>query len=218
MQPPASIDDLPYAHLLQPPQAERLRAQERYDTVHFDGLTLDEPGGAGARFLECVLSDCVVQGGTLRGAGFNEVWVTGGRFVAAGLAESDWQDSVVDSCVLAGVEAFGARLRRVVFRRCKLDSVNLRGALLRDVVFEDCLLREVDLAGGKLSGVRFPGSTLERLRLGRATLERTDLRDAVRLDLADGYDALRGATISTAQLLDIAPALAHALGITVADR
>lgn len=48
-----------------------------------------------------------------------------------------------------------------------------------------------------------------------AVLERVDLRGAVALDLADGHDSLRGAVIDTRQLLELAPALADALGITV---
>ncbi len=216
METPAGLADLPYADLLQP-HTGGLSPDERYDTVHFDGLELPEPDGSGATFLECALTDCVVTGGGLRGATFNDVWIHGTRFVGTGLAESGWQDAALDSCVLAGAEAFGLRARRVVFRRCKLDSVNLRTAQLREVRFEDCLLRDVDLAGARLSDVAFPGCTLEGLRLGRASLARVDLRDTAHLELADGYDALRGAIISTIQLLELAPALARELGITVSE-
>jgi uncharacterized protein YjbI with pentapeptide repeats len=142
----------------------------------------------------------------------------GDRFVGTSLAETNWLDSCADSCVLAGVEAFGAVLRRVVFRRCKFDSVNLRTVELRDVVFEDCVLRDVDFGAAKLTDVAFPGSSLERIRLGRAALKRADLRGTTALDLADGYYALRGAIIGTEQLMALAPALADALGITVLDR
>jgi hypothetical protein len=37
------------------------------------------------------------------------------------------------------------------------------------------------------------------------------------LGIEAGYDALRGAIIDSGQLVDLAPALAQALGITVAD-
>lgn len=59
---------------------------------------------------------------------------------------------------------------------------------------------------------------MEQARFGRAELKRTDLRGAVGIDLADGYESLRGAVISSGQLLDLAPALAQTLGITVKDR
>lgn len=214
---PQSLSELPYAQALEPFGGSGLGVEERYDTVHFDGLTLGEQDAGGAVFLECAITDTVLEGGSLRRARFNEVWLQGDRFVGASAAETNWMDVTADSCVLAGVEAFGAMLRRVVFRRCKFDSVNLRAARLHEVVFEDCVLRDVDLGGARLRDVSFPGTALERLRLGRAELDATDLRGATRLDLADGHDSLRGAVIGSAQLLDLAPALAAALGIVVRD-
>lgn len=217
MDTPASLSDLPYADLLQPHGDDALRSGERYDTVHFDGTAFGAAEALGARFLECALTDCAFTDGSLRGSGLTEVFVSGTRFVATSLAETEWQDATADSCVLAGVEAFGARVRRTVFRRCKFDSVNLRTAALRDVVFEDCVLRDADFGNAALTDVSFPGTALHRLRLGGATLTRTDLRGATVLDLADGHEALRGATITPAQLLDLAPALAASLGLRVAD-
>ena len=37
------------------------------------------------------------------------------------------------------------------------------------------------------------------------------------LGITGGHESLRGAVISTTQLVDLAPALAHSLGITVKD-
>ncbi|MFF7209901.1 pentapeptide repeat-containing protein [Streptomyces sp. NPDC008238] len=214
---PQSLSELPYAEVLEPFGESALGVEERYDTVHFDGLVLGEQEAGGAVFLECAVTDTVLEGGSLRRARFNEVWLQGARFVGTSAAETNWTDVTADSCVLAGVEAFGAVLRRVVFRRCKFDSVNLRAARLHEVVFEDCVLRDVDLGGARLKDVSFPGTALERLRIGRAELDAVDLRGATRLDLADGHDSLRGAVIGSAQLLDLAPALAGALGIVVRD-
>jgi uncharacterized protein YjbI with pentapeptide repeats len=215
---PDDLADLPYAHLLRP-HTGPLEVEGDYDTVHLDRL--DVPPGtraAGSRFLESAVTDCSFDGTDLRGARMNDLWASGTRLTGVSLAESTWLDSALVGCSLAGVEAFGAVLRRVVFRRCKLDSVNLRAARLDDVVFEDCVLRDVDLGGARLTGAAFPGSRLEQVRLGRAELKRTDLRGAVAIDLADGYDSLRGAVIGAHQLLDLAPALAQTLGITVRDR
>ncbi|MGA5820723.1 pentapeptide repeat-containing protein [Kitasatospora sp. NPDC094028] len=213
---PEQLADLPYADLLRP-HSGPLRADERYDTVHFDGGEHTDESGAGAAFLECAFTGVAFSGVKLRQARFNEAWVQAGRWVACDLSDSDWQDSAVTGGVLAGISAYGSALRRVVFRGCKLEAVNLRSAVLRDVVFEDCLLRDVDLGGAKLTGVSFPGSTLEEVRLRGATLSRVDLRGAARLDLPDGHEGLRGALISSTQLLDLAPQFAHALGIQVKD-
>jgi uncharacterized protein YjbI with pentapeptide repeats len=95
--------------------------------------------------------------------------------------------------------------------------VNARGAHLHDVAFVDCLLRDVDFGGAALTGVTFPGSRLEGVRCEKARMERVDLRDATALGIVAGHEALGGATITSAQLLDLAPAFAHALGVTVKD-
>ncbi|MFJ5926379.1 pentapeptide repeat-containing protein [Kitasatospora sp. NPDC092948] len=207
------LEDLPYAHLLQR-HTGPLRADVRYDTVHFDDLDLTGQLG-GATFLECAFTGVRAEDAKLRRAGFNEVWLHGGRLVGVDLAESEWQDAEIDSTVLAGISAYSSAIRRTVFRGCKLEAVNLRGATLRDVVFEDCLLRDVDLADAKLTDVTFPGSTLDDVRLRGATLKQVDLRRAASLSLPDGHLGLRGAIISTGQLLDLAPQFAQALGITV---
>ncbi|GLW71772.1 hypothetical protein Kpho02_40710 [Kitasatospora phosalacinea] len=209
------LEDLPYAHLLQR-HTGPLRPDGRYDTVHFDELALTGQFG-GAHFLECAFTGVRIEEAKLRRAAFNEVWVHGGRMVGVDLAESEWQDGEVDSTVLAGVSAYGSAVRRTVFRQCKLEAVNLRGAVLRDVVFEDCLLRDVDLSEARLTDVSFPGSTLEEVHLRGATLKNADLRTAARLGLPDAHLGLRGAIISTPQLLDLAPQFAHALGIAVKD-
>lgn len=215
---PDDLADLPYAEPLRP-HAGPLEVEGDYDTVHFDRIDFPARSRAtGSRFLESAVTDCSFAETDLRGARMNDLWASGSRLTGVSLAESNWLDSALIGCSLAGVEAFGSVLRRVVFRRCKLDSVNLRAARLHDVVFEDCVLRDVDLGEARLDGVAFPGSRLEQARLGRAELKRTDLRGAVGIDLADGYESLRGAVISSGQLLDLAPALAQTLGITVKDR
>lgn len=153
----------------------------------------------------------------LRQARLTEVLLERFRLVACELVESEWQDVTAVGGLLAGISAYGAQLRRVTLRQCKLESVNLRGAVLREVVFEDCQLRDVDFGGAKLTGVTFPGSSLEEVRFGGATLAKTDLRGASRLLLPDGHEGLRGALISSAQLIELAPQFAQALGVQVRD-
>ncbi|WP_069815641.1 pentapeptide repeat-containing protein [Streptomyces sp. TP-A0874] len=214
---PRELADLPYAEHLSPFRG-RLEREQGHDSRHFDGGRFEDADCGGSTFLECAFSSVTFTGGRFRRARFNDVWLHAVRWVGTDLVETDWLDAEVDSAALAGVQVFGARLRRVTFHNCKFDSVNVRGAHLRDVAFVDCLLRDVDLSGAVLTGVDFPGSTLERVRFGDARMAGVDLRDAAGLDIEAGHEALRGATISSAQLLDLAPVLAQALGIAVRDR
>jgi len=188
-----------------------------YDGMHFDQLTLDEPRAASSRFIECAVTGVTFQGGRMTKARFRDVWMRDVRLVATGLGETEWTDVTVAESVWAGAEAFGAELRRVTLRGCKLDSVNFRGTSFTDVVFDGCELRDVDFKDATLTRTSFPGSRLTRTDLSGVRMDGTDLRDA-ELGIIIGPDSLRGATISAAQLIHLAPVLAQTMGITVSDR
>lgn len=217
MSTPRELADLPYADHLRPFEG-RMEPERTYDTVHFDGGGFQDADGGGAGFVESAFTSVEFTGGSCRRARFNDVWLHTVRWAGTDLAETQWMDAETVSGAFAGVEAFSAVMRRVTFFNCKFDSVNIRAATLRDVRFVDCLLRDVDFGGAALTDVAFPGSVLEGVRLERARLERVDLRGAAGLGIAAGHDALGGAIVSGAQLLDLAPALAHVLGIEVGDR
>jgi uncharacterized protein YjbI with pentapeptide repeats len=142
------------------------------------------------------------------------VWLRDVRLTGVDLAETSWLDATVIGGVAAGVSAFGAQLRRVAFHGCKLDSVNFRGASLTEVSFDECLLRHVDFAGAKLTKTVFTRSRLVESDFTGVTLDRVDLRGA-ELGIIIGPDSLRGATITAAQLADVAPLIAENLGIVV---
>ncbi|MBZ4319595.1 pentapeptide repeat-containing protein [Streptomyces huiliensis] len=213
---PRELAELPYAHRLAPFTGAMERA-ESHEGVHFDGCVFEDAEGGRSLFSEAAFSSAVFERGSFRRSRFDDVWLHATRMVGTGLADTTWLDVEFTAGVLAGTEIHGAELRRVVFRQCKLDSVNLRAATLREVAFVDCLLRDVDFGGATLTDVHFPGSTLERARFDRATLAKVDLREATALGIAAGLGDLGGATISTPQLFDLAPALAQHVGLAVKD-
>lgn len=214
---PRRFGELPYAHRLEPFDGD-LERDGTYDSAHFDGTELEDVEGGGSGFTECAFSAATLTRGRYRRTRFDDVWLEGVRIVGADLAESGWMDCEFTSGLLAGLQAHGTQMRRVVFHNCKFDSVNLRASALRDVAFANCLLRDVDFAGATLTGVSFPGSTLDGVSLEKAKLAKVDLREAAGLRITSGVEALKGATISSLQLLELAPVLAQVLGITVDDR
>jgi uncharacterized protein YjbI with pentapeptide repeats len=209
------VADLPFAGALTL-HSGGLEPHGDYDGVHFDQLSFAEPQAASSQFIECAFTGVSVQGGRLAKARLRDVLLRDVRLIATGLGESHWTDVAVAESVAAGAEVFGAELRRVTFRRCKLDSVNFRGASLTEVTFADCELRDVDFAGATLARTAFPGSRLARTDFTGVHLEATDLRGA-ELGLIIGPDSLRGAIVSTGQLVYLAPILAETIGITVSD-
>jgi uncharacterized protein YjbI with pentapeptide repeats len=212
---PRELADLPFADALTP-HTGGLAAGEDYDTVHFDKDGFEDQEAASARFLECAFTGVTFQGGRLRRSRFVEPWLKDVRITLTDLAETQWTDATFTGAVIAGVQAFGARLDRVVFAGCKLDSVNFREAKLTGVTFTDCLLRDVDFAGAKLAKTAFTDCKLSGADFSRTSLDRVDLRGS-ELGLIVGPEPLRGAIISSGQLATIAPVLAEALGIVVDD-
>jgi uncharacterized protein YjbI with pentapeptide repeats len=207
------LAQLPWAASLQPFRGE-LRGHGEYDGEHLDRVTLDEPNGASARFIECAFTGVTMTGGELRRARLSDVWVQDSQFIATGLAETSWLDVTLAGTQIAGSEAFGSQLRRVTFRGCKIDSVNFREAELTDVAFEGCLLRSADFGSARLTRVSFADCRLDQADLSKVTLDQVDLRGA-ELGLIITPESLRGAIVTTAQLYALAPVIAETLGITV---
>jgi uncharacterized protein YjbI with pentapeptide repeats len=226
MKTPQSLDELAFYGSMSPLRGS-LEIDGDYDSVlisaeSLDGGIIEEAVLSGGRWVECAFSGVTLDSTTMRRCRMSDTWFGETRFVAADLAESTLVDAWLSGCVLAGVQAFSTLLRRVSFRNCKLDSVNFREATLTDVTFEDCVLRDPDFAGAKLTRVRFPGCALTGASFTKATCSSVDLRGAALGTAASpgisaGYDALRGATIDSPQLMTLAPLLAHHLGITVKD-
>ncbi|MCH0557460.1 MULTISPECIES: pentapeptide repeat-containing protein [Streptomyces] len=202
---------------LEPWPGGELEPDGDYDGLELRELDLSGQDGVGARFMDCALTGCAVEGTGLRRTRVLDSVLTGLRGVGTHLAESTFRDVELVDPRLGGTQMHGAVLERVVVRGGKIDYLNLREARLRDVVFESCVLVEPDFAGARLERVEFVGCAVKGADFGGATLTDVDLRGAASLEIVRGLDRLSGAVISTGQLFDLAPQLAAALGIRVED-
>jgi uncharacterized protein YjbI with pentapeptide repeats len=212
-----ALADLPYAGYLEHHDGE-LAPGEQYAEIHVSDAELDGAQAASARFTESAFTGVTFTEGTFRRARLNDVWLSKTRWVGTDLAETEWLDAAFLDSFLAGVAAYGTALRRVTFQECKVNTLNLRSAGLHDVVFDRCDINEIDFGEATLANVTFPGTTLRRARFTGATLTKVDFRGAVELDVPEGAGSLGGAIIDPGQLAELAPALAHTLGIVVKDR
>ncbi|MFC7532062.1 pentapeptide repeat-containing protein [Actinoplanes sp. GCM10030250] len=211
------LASLPYARYLQPFTGDLDQGDDHVE-VHVDDREFDTVSAGGSRFSESALTSVTFTGGSFDRSRLDDVWIARSRWIGGSWAECDLLNVSILDGVLAGVQAYGSKWRRVTVQGCKIDSLNLRGAKLQDVEFRDCDLSEVDFGDATLAGVSFPGSMLRRVRFGKATVKKVDLRGARELDVAEGWDSLRGAIINSGQLAEAAPALAQTLGIVVKDR
>lgn len=191
-----------------------LSAGADYDEQVFtEDLTGQDAGSA--RFLECTFQRCDLTELKAPRARFADTGLYAVHGAGLDLAESSWSDCVVQGARLGAVALYGAELARVRFESCKIEFLNLRGATLRDVDLVDCQLVEADFTEATLSRVSFDGSRLVAPEFAKARCKDVDLSGA---DLAGprGLAGLRGATISALQLIDLGPAFAAELGISVA--
>ncbi|QDI69590.1 hypothetical protein CD934_13420 [Streptomyces calvus] len=186
-----------------------------YDGLEFREADLSGQDGGGARFMDCALRGCALDGTRLSRARVLDSSWAGVRGVGTDLAEATWRDVELTDARLGGTQLHGAVLERVLVRGGKIDFLNLRGARLKDVVFEGCVLVEPDFGGARLERVEFVDCAVKGVEFSGAVLKDVDLRGAASLEIAGGVDRLSGAVISTAQLLDLAPVLAGELGIRV---
>ena len=192
-----------------------LRTETDYDGEVFTG-DLTGQVAPNARFLECTFQRCDLSEVTLARARFGDTGLYAVHGAGVDLAETSWLDCVVQGARLGAVQLFGAQLRRVRFEGCKIEFLNLRGAVLVDCQFVDCQLVEPDFGEATMTTVSFHGSRLVSPDFTKGTFKDVALGGA---DLAGarGVAGLRGVTISSLQLVDLGPALAAELGITVDD-
>jgi uncharacterized protein YjbI with pentapeptide repeats len=189
-----------------------------------EGPRLEDRDFSGVDFgsrelLDVVFSGCNLTGAVVTGADLRGVELMGSRVADLNATivhapDSVWRRSELGGSRIGAGELFGSRWEGSAIRTCKFGYLNLRGARLVDVSFTECRFDDLDLLDATLERVAFTDCIVGNLTLRGATLSHVDLR-GLRIDGIDGVAGLAGATISHDQLLDLAPALASHLGLSV---
>ena len=192
----------------------RLLDGERREGESYERLDLDAEDLAGITFQECLL----------RGVSLNDTGLRGARFVECSIEDlfapvfraprSSWQETSLRSTRWGSAELYDSRLDAVHLDGGKLDYVNLRGAALTDVLISGCIIGELDLTGAKATRLALQDCTVGTLTLDGATCRDVDLRSSS-FRTINGLDGLRGTTIDEYQLQLLAPFLAEHLGLRV---
>jgi uncharacterized protein YjbI with pentapeptide repeats len=208
----------------QPPDVEELERivldglepQLELEGVWLESTSLGGADAGSVRFERAHLQDVDLVGSKLRALRLLDV--AGERIDAA---NGDWGGAELrrvrlQEARLTGLDLGEARLEEVSFSGCKLDYVNLRYSVLRHVTFEDCVLNGADFQAASIEATRFHKCELREADFSKAELSHVDLRGS-ELALAGSVLGLRGAIVDSLQLMELAGALAHELGIAVED-
>ena len=193
-----------------------LEPRRDYDAIDFVDRDFTGQDASEARFLECRLQRCCLDGLSMQRARVVESLLSEVHGASVDLSDTVWRDSGIAGSRLGAVKLAGATWTGIRVRGSKLGFVNLSGARLEDVVFEGCEIGTLDVRAAQLRSVGVVDCTIDELNVAGATLSKVDLSGA-RLRSLIGVESLRGAIVSQAQLHDLAPLLATELGLEVRD-
>jgi uncharacterized protein YjbI with pentapeptide repeats len=185
--------------------------------LELEGCLVRDRDFAAVRRLEvegCRLVSIEVVGATFDKLQMSDAVVS--RLEAAGMRapESSWLRIRIEDSRLTGVDIGAATFEDCTFRNVKINEAGLRFAALKRVRFENCVLRNTEFNGAKLSQVSFDGCDLEGANFDGATCKSVDLRGEPLIGIK-GVHGLRGAIISSEQLMQLAPLLASEAGLDV---
>jgi uncharacterized protein YjbI with pentapeptide repeats len=187
-----------------------------YDALHFAGLDFAGQVADDAAFLGCRLERCGLDGVSMRRARISETLLEELHATSLDAADSVWRDTLVTVQRVGALLATGAAWSSVRLRGGRLDLVDLSGAKLHGVTLEGCIIGELDLGGVEARNLTLDGCEIEVLDATGARLVGADLTGAA-VGAIRGVAGLRGATITSAQLVDLAPQLAAHVGLKVRD-
>lgn len=210
-QPPREVA-LPAG--LAPFAGRALEPHGDYDAVHFAGLDFAGQSADDAAFLGCRLERCGLDGVSMRRARIAECLLDELHATALDAVDSIWRDTLVTVRRVGALLATGASWSSVRVRGGRLDLLDLSGARLAGVALEACVIGELDLGSAEARGLTFEGCEVELLDVVGARLTGADLTGAS-VRAVRGVDGLRGAVVTPAQLVELAPQLAAHLGIKV---
>ncbi len=191
-----------------------LEVHHDYDAIDFVDRDFTGQDASDARFLACRLQRCRLDGLSLRRARIIESLLADIHGATVEMTDSTWRDSRLSGARLGAARLTGAAWTGVRVLRSKLGFLDLAGARLEDVLFEGCEIGGLDARSARLHSVAFIDCTVDELSLAGATLSKVDLSGA-RLRSLVGVESLRGAIVSSEQLIDLAPILAAQLGLEV---
>ncbi|GAA5225981.1 pentapeptide repeat-containing protein [Paeniglutamicibacter antarcticus] len=180
-----------------------------FESDDADGVDLED-----AVFTECIFRSVSLQGAPMARVTFGNCKIEQVNAPVLEAPDSGWWNTSVVGGRIGSAELFGSTFRSVKFERAKLGYLNLRRAKIKDVEFRDVHIEELDVGGANLERVSFIDCTIDTLAINGAKLKDVDLRGA-RLRAFSGISALKGATVSYEQLMDLAPIMANELGLRV---
>lgn len=207
------IDPLRLPDLIDGYESE-IEAGANLEALRFEGVDIAGLDLTGITLSECALRDVQAHEASLRGASILDTRIERLNAPVLGAARSRMREVEIVGSRFGSVEFFETNWQSVRISGCKIGYLNLRAATLRDVLIEDCQIDELDLGGARLDRVALTNTTVGRLEVNGSRNVDVDLRDAT-LRGFGALEGLRGITLSSYQIADLAPLFAEQFGIRI---
>lgn len=169
---------------------------------------------AHARVVESALDDVVLDRLDVTGATLTDVRVGAVRVVEVRAPAASWRSVEISGGRISTLDVQRGDWDGVLVRGARIDYLGAAAATLRDVAFVDCDFGTLDLPGATCERVAFAGCRADEVDTRDLRATDLDLRGLEALSFTD-VRALRGATLTAAQLTFHAPSFAAALGVDV---
>jgi uncharacterized protein YjbI with pentapeptide repeats len=206
---------IPPRNGLEPADIRFLKTDSSLEQVSITG----DAAGSIAKNLrldEALLERVNLMEAKLEKMGLSDVIIKGCDLSAARAPESSWVRTHVWGGRVSGIDLSRSTLKDVTFEDCKMDMANFRYARLARVRFVSCMLTDADFQGAELHDVIFEDCHLERVEFSAARLKNVNASGSQLINLR-GWRSLKGLMLDSAQLMDVAPQMALALGIKLKD-
>lgn len=161
--------------------------------VTADADTIDLTG---ATILDVEMSNIRVASLRMRNSGIRRLRVTGGR--------------------IGTLDLSGARVDELELRDVRIDYLNLGGSRVEDVDVTGCRIRALDMPQAELTRIRFTDSASDEVDTRGMRASDVDLRGLDALSFLDA-NSLRGTTLTSFQVQQLAALIAAGLGIQIKD-
>lgn len=150
----------------------------------------------GATILDVDIRDVRAASMPMRNASIRRLRLTGGR--------------------IGTLDLSGARIDELELRDLRVDYLNLGAAKATDVLVADSTIRTLDIPQAELTRVRFDDCRTDEVDPRGLRAVDVDLRGLDAVAFVDA-NSLRGVTLTTFQVQQLAPVLAAGVGIRVQD-
>jgi len=150
----------------------------------------------GATVVDVDMSGVRIASLRMRDAGVRRLRISGGRIGTLDLSE--------------------AHISELELRDVRIDYLNLGAAKVTDLEISGCAIRTIDMPQSELIRVRFTATSSDEVDPRGMRAKDVDLRGLDALAYLDA-NSLRGATLTSFQVQQLAPIIAAGIGIQIKD-